>query len=490
MNTYTIALGRQLERYKEFCQMNRKYFCPLICMVIVLMMNKTATVNADVSLPAIISDHMVLQAGMKIPIWGWAEPNEAITVSIAGQTRTTTADEQNKWMVTFDTLRPGTAATLTVKGKNTIVVNDVLIGEVWLCSGQSNMVWPVSKADDSEKEKASAEFPQIRMFFQNNGPMITPFPKGHGRWVVCGSNTVASFSAVAYFFGRNLHQKLNQPVGLIYSAVDGSLIEAWTSLDVQKDVPALNQPPENGGVVDAERMKHYPGNLFNGKIFPLIPYAIRGAIWYQGESATVSYEKARLYEKQLPSLIRDWRSHWGQGDFPFAWVQLPKFQGGMQFPAWCEVRESMLKTLSLPETGMVIALDLGHPKQIHPTNKQEVGRRFALWARAQVYGENIPFSGPLPAGVEIKGDEIICTFEHANGGLKAREGDLKGFTISGADRKWIKADASIEGNKVIVSSPEVKAPTAVRYAWQDDPDCNLMNGAGLPASPFRTDDDN
>jgi sialate O-acetylesterase len=236
--------------------------------------------------------------------------------------------------------------------------------------------------------------------------------------------------------------------------------------------------------------KNYPGNDFNGMIAPIIPYAIRGAIWYQGENNAMS-DFPQLYEAQLKLLIQDWRQRWGEGDFPFAWVQLPNFQ--MKNPAqsalnqWAVVREGMLRTLAVTNTGMAVAIDVGNPNYIHPGNKQAVGHRLALWARAKVYGENIPYSGPLPAGQQINGDKITLSFTHTDGGLVAKDGGLKGFAIAGADHHWVPATAQIQGDQVVVASPEVKSPVAVRYAWADNPECNLFNGAGLPASPFRTD---
>ena len=243
--------------------------------------------------------------------------------------------------------------------------------------------------------------------------------------------------------------------------------------------------------VPAREDKNYPGNLFNGMMAPIIPYAMRGAIWYQGEnSGRAGF--AQLYDYQLPLLIADWRARWGQGEFPFAWVQLANYRQVTNTPApishWAHVREGMLKSLAVTNTGMAVTIDIGMADNIHPINKQEVGRRLGLWARANVYGEKIPFSGPLPTGHKISGSEMILSFKHTDGGLVAKDGELSGFVIAGADKKWHWAKARIEGERVVASSPEVKSPVAVRYAWADNPKCNLYNVAGLPASPFRTDD--
>jgi sialate O-acetylesterase len=493
----------------------------------------TTQAFADVKLPAVFSDHMVLQGGTAVPVWGWADPGETVTVVVAGQTQTATADADGKWSVKLDKLSASEPVMLTVKGKNTVTVNDVLVGEVWLASGQSNMQLPVNAVINAGEEKASAKYPQIRMFTVAQHPAVAPQTNCEGEWVVCSPETVGDFSAAAYFFGRELHQKRGAPVGLINASWGATPIEAWTSmprLEGKKEFepvfkeweeqmrvpydeekaqaqykrqmevwkinsekrkaagnPAGNAPPEP---VNPRNHKNYPANLFNGMIAPLIPYAIRGGIWYQGEN-NAHGEFAKLYATQLPLLIQDWRTRWSEGDFPFAWVQLPNFKKPTDDPGaasdWAVLRESMLHSLAVPNTGMAIAIDVGDTTNIHPKNKQAVGHRLALWALATVYGEKIPYSGPLPAGHKIKGDEVSLSFTHTDGGLVAKDVELKGFAIAGADQKWVWAKARIEGDQVVVSSPEVKSPVAVRYAWADNPDCNLFNGAGLPASPFRTD---
>jgi sialate O-acetylesterase len=336
-------------------------------------------------------------------------------------------------------------------------------------------------------------------------------------------------SGTAYFFGRNLHEKLGRPVGLVVSAVGGTPIESWTSRDVLASVPELKDGfetmatqaktyyPKKAQEVYEKRIAEWDaliakltaegkplpkpkqkpriqpdprstrlGNLFNGKIAPLMPYRIAGAIWYQGEANTHTVQEAARYARSLPAMIADWRSRWGQGDFPFAWVQLPRYRDD-RFPGWCDLRESQLKTLAVPNTGMAVMIDTGDPKGIHPNNKAETGRRLALWALANVYGQDIPFSGPLPAGHDVRGNEIVCSFSHADG-LKPKGGVLKGFEIAGDDKRWVPAAARIDGTSVVVSSVDVPVPVAVRYGWKDDADCTLVNGADLPASPFRTHD--
>ncbi len=475
-----------------------------------------AVSRAEVALPAILSDHLVLQAGRAVPIWGNAAPDEKVSVTFAGQTVTTTTAADGRWRTALTALTASaTPQTLTVAGTNTIVLQDVLVGEVWLGSGQSNMAFTVNRGKDFEAEKAAATFPLIRHFKEDSPNADTPQTSGKGRWVACTPDTVAGFSAALYFFGREVHQTLRVPVGLINSSVGGTPIEAWIDADTQKNdaalqaaiaaVPKTAPTPAAPAATSApavEKQKAVAkksakatktataprattGGLFNGKIVPLIPYAIRGALWYQGEANTTP-AKTSLYVHQLPLLIRDWRARWGY-DFPFAWVQLPNFTATGR--DWPPVREAMLKTLALPQTGMAIAIDVGEADDIHPKDKQTVGHRLALWALGEVYGQKVPASsGPLPAGHTVRGSEIVLRFTHTDGGLVAKNGPLTGFVIAGADRVWKPATARLEGATVVVSSPDVAAPVAARYAWENLPTCNLFNAAGLPASPFRTDD--
>ncbi len=481
--------------------------------------------RADVRLPAIFADHMVLQRDASVPVWGWADPGEEVAVSLAGQAKTALADAHGRWTVTLGRLPAGGPHTLTVRGKNSVAVRDVLVGEVWLASGQSNMEMTVRQARDFAAERAAANHPRIRMFTVRHHAARAAQTDCVGAWQVCSPQTVGSFSATAYFFGRDLHGRLGVPIGLINSSVGGTPVEAWTSLEAQKGQAELRpllaswerraaaydpdaaraayekqqaawrtaaararadgkpapRPPQRPA--DPRDNTHYPGVLYNGMIAPLIPYGIRGAIWYQGESNAGSEESGARYGVQLPLLVRDWRTRWAAGDFPFGWVQLPNFQTRAR--GWPAVREAMRRALSLPNTGMAIAIDLGEENDIHPKNKQAVGRRLALWARARVYGEPVAWSGPLPAGSTIQGGAVEVRFRHADGGLRAEGGELRGFEVAGPDGLWHRATARIEGGKVIASSGDVKQPTAVRYDWAANPDGNLANGAGLPASPFR-----
>jgi sialate O-acetylesterase len=481
--------------------------------------------NADVRLPAIFSDHMVLQRELAVPVWGWAEPGEVVTVSIAGQAQTATADAACKWSVTLAPIPSAEPTSLTVTGKNTLVIHDVLVGEVWLGSGQSNMAMTVNRAKDYEQEQAAANFPRIRVFTEKSTYAKEPAAECQGSWQVCAPETVASFSATAYFFGRELHQALDVPVGLVVSAVGGTPIESWIDSEAAQSSPALKpylavlererskaSSPEAKAIYEkklarweaqkatppaadapplrkplppdvvAERQNNL-GGLYNGKIAPLIPFAIRGVIWYQGE-ANSRPEKSSYYKDLLPYLVTGWRADWGR-ELPFAWVQLAGL--GRSDEDWSIVREGMLQALSLPQTGMAVAVDIGEERDVHPKNKQDVGKRLAAWALGTVYHKSVPAtSGPLPAGHEIRGGEIVLRFTHTEGGLQAKGNPLKGFVIAGDDEAWKPAQARIEGNTVVVLSPEVPSPKHVRYAWAGFTDANLYNGAGLPASPFRT----
>ena len=437
---------------------------------------------AEVKLPPILSDHMVLQADMPVPVWGTAKPSEKVAVKFAGQTKTAVAGKDGKWSVRLDALKTNAKPqTLTVSGGNTVTIKDVLVGEAWLCSGQSNMAWPVSRARNFKAEQAAAKYPQIRHYRVGRN--------GAGKWTICSPQTVAGFSATAYFFGRELHKELKVPVGLINSSVGGTPIEAWTGGPVKAPVetpkaPANKPAPKKG----KERRGRASGSLYRSMILPLAPYAIRGATWYQGES---NAGRGHLYFGQLKGLIAGWRGLWKQGDFQFLVVQLPNFRKPQTKPSepsgWVLVQEGELKALELPNTGLAVTIDVGEAGNIHPGNKQAVGKRLGLWALGTTYKKDIVYSGPLCKSMKIEGDKIVLTFDHVGGGLVARGGkELKGFAIAGADKKFVWGTARIVGKTVEVTG--VKAPKAVRYAWAMNPQWSLTNKESLPASPFRTDD--
>jgi len=419
---------------------------------------------------------------------------------------------------------------MTVTGKNTIVLNNILVGEVWVASGQSNMEWPVALSNNAEQEIVSANYPQIRLFVVPKA--VSGYPRkdlSGGAWQPCTPEAVRDFSAVAYFFARELHRALKVPVGVIMAAWGGTPAESWTSKPTLLSIPSLRYLVENWR--NAERnypqaLENYrqrlaeweraveqaraegkpepkkpdfpqdprrnlwkPSGLFNAMIAPIVPYAIQGAIWYQGES---NVGRAYEYRTLFPAMIRDWREVWGQGDFPFLFVQLANFMPTRPEPgesAWAELRQAQLLTLSLPKTGMAVAIDIGDANDIHPRNKQDAGKRLALNALAIAYGEKVVYSGPIYARMKREGNAVRLYFQHVDGGLTTPNGEpLKGFAIAGADRKFVWAEARIEGSMVVVHSSQVPQPVAVRYGWADNPVCNLYNKVGLPASPFRTDD--
>ncbi len=485
---------------------------------------------AELRLPAVFSDHMVLQRDKAVAVWGWADAAEEVTIEFAGQKKAAKADASGQWSLRLDPLTASAESRrLTATGKDgrKAEVSDVLVGDVWLGSGQSNMAMTVNRAKDFEQEKTAATFPLIRHFKEESAGAATAQTQSKGKWLACTPDNVGAFSATLYFFGREIHREVGVPVGLINTSVGGTPIESWIAPEVQETKPELSaalkaqsaalpkidpekakadyavelkkfkaakakavaegtkapRPPRNAAEV-SERKGSY-GQLFNGKVAPLVPYTLKGMLWYQGE-ANSSDTRAPLYVHQLSALITDWRARWGE-ELPFAWVQLPNFSRPGE--GWPLMRESMLKTLSLPKTGMAVTIDIGEAKDIHPKNKQEVGRRLSLWALGNVYGRKVAAaSGPLPAGHEIKGAEVVVTLTHAEG-LKTRDGaPVKGFQLAGTDKQWKPAAARIDGAKLVVTSAEVVAPVALRYAWLDFPETNLVNSADLPASPFRTDD--
>lgn len=450
------------------------------------------TVQADVKLPKIFGDNMVLQQGMAVPVWGTAAANEKVTVTFGDKTAEATADADGKWSLKLPE-SPASAEpkTLTVKGNNEVTFKNVLVGEVWVCSGQSNMEWPISMSLNPKEETAAANFPQIRMITVPHGDArqgATPQTDFAGSWSECSPSTIANFSAVAYFFGREIHQQRKVPVGLIHTSFGGTPAEFWVPPSAFAADPVLK---ETGEHMHAKNVMQTPSILWNSMVAPLVPYAIKGVIWYQGES---NVPMAKQYYKLFPGMIKGWRSEWNQGDFPFLFVQIAPWNYGL-IKEWPRegapvVRDAQFKTLAAtPNTGMVVTTDIGDVNDIHPRNKQEVGKRLALAARKLAYGEDVVYSGPLYKAMHVDGNKILITFDHA-AGLKLKDGDkLIGFQIAGADKKFVDATAMIDGEKVIVTSDQVAEPKHVRLGFTDVSVPNLLNGAGLPASPFRTDED-
>ncbi len=510
---------------------NRTTSCRLMVLILCVIAGlPAASSQADILLPAVISDNMVLQAGDRARLWGWADPNEEIEVGISWRDFTwcIQADDTGKWEFLLNSPDVGGPYQITLKGKNTVTIRNILAGQVWVCSGQSNMQMSVNQVLNAENEIAAAGYPKIRLFTVERRVAEEPQDDCKGKWVECSPETVGGFSAAGYFFGRELHKELKQPIGLIHTSWGGTPAEAWTSMPRLEENPnfepivtrykqavavypeamakykqdlakweeaaakakAGGKPAPGGRPNPPMGPGHYqsPAGLYNAMIAPLLPYTICGAIWYQGES---NAGRAYQYRELFPTMIKCWWDDWRQADFPFLFVQLANYMEVKDAPgdsAWAELREAQTMTLDIPNTGMAVAIDIGEAKDIHPKNKQDVGKRLALWALANTYGVNVVYSGPLYKSMQKSGNKIVLRFEHCDGGLVAKGGEpLKGFVIAGEDRKFVRADARIEGDTVVVGSEQVAEPAAVRYAWADNPVCNLFNKAGLPASPFRTD---
>lgn len=638
-----------------------------ICLLLISILT-CYSLYANVKMPKIFGDNMVLQRNKPIPVWGWADANERISVQFNHQTKTIKADKSGKWMIKLDNENAGGPHQLTVKGKNTVTFNNVLVGEVWICSGQSNMEMPIEgwgKINNYEQEIAEANYPMIRHFKVPNTISATPKEDiTGGEWKICNPATAGDFTAAGYFFARELYNKLKVPVGLLNTSWGGTHVETWTSrqafensdefksmisgmsslnldslskvkseatrkkiealqgalnaanADDWKDVniadsnwPQMHLPDlwegqqlgdldgivwfrkmvnissedagkaatlelamiddndvtyingvktgstngynakrkyavaagvlKEGKNVIAVRVEDtgggggingdssdlkltvgnhviplagnwhfkvekitggsasvgpnsYPTLLFNAMVNPLIPFAIKGVIWYQGES---NAGRAYQYRKAFPLMISDWRKRWNEGDFPFYFVQLASFNAAngnsKNGSTWAELREAQTKTLSLPNTGMAVTTDIGNPADIHPKNKQDVGKRLAAIALHNVYGESNVYSGPLYQSMKKEGNKVILSFANVGGGLivKDKYGYLKGFEVAGADKQFHYAKASINGNTVIVYNDSVSSPVAVRYGWADDAgDDNLFNKESFPAASFRTDD--
>jgi sialate O-acetylesterase len=430
---------------------------------------------------------MVLQRDREAAVWGWADAGAEVHVVVDGKTVEATADQDGKWRAAVAPHEAGGPHTLVVEaGADRAQVDDVYFGEVWVASGQSNMQWSVRQSAHADEEISAAQFPLVRMFSVPREPAAEPQTDTKGKWEAASPETVAEFSAVGYYFARELHRELGVPVGILHTSWGGTLCEAWTS----REALAANDEfqPILGRVDQTQDLQHRAAHLFNGMIAPLIPYSVRGAIWYQGES---NVGRAEQYASLFPAMIADWRGRWNQGDFPFLFVQLAPFRYGNADPELlAELWDAQLKTLrSVPHSGMVVTTDIATTGDIHPPNKQDVGKRLALWALGQVYGkEDVTYSGPIYKSHEAEGEAIRIAFDHSSGLASRDGGELKDFTIAGEDHKFVPATARVEGDEIVVSSPDVKRPLAVRFAWYDTAEPNLVNSSGLPASPFRTDD--
>lgn len=471
---------------------------------------------AAVELPNVFGDHMVLQQGQQNRVWGRATPGSSVDVRIHTQNHQTAADASGNWHVILNPLPVGGPYEMVVRGENEVRIKDILVGEVWICSGQSNMQWSVNASNDADLEHAAARFPRIRMInFPQVGTQEAIWT--HDRhWKVCTPDSVGEFSAVGYFFARQLYQTLDVPIGMINNAWGGSACEAWIRRDrlasdpqyrpllerwegmekTYQDLSARNDLNEEekktlNGLRGQMTGNARPANIYNGVLKSHLGYGIRGAIWYQGES---NAGRAYQYRELFPLMISSWREEWGQGDFPFYWVQLADFRDEKDQPAdsdWAELREAQTMTMArLPNTGQAVIIDIGEGKDIHPKNKVDVARRLARWALAKQYGVRIPYRSPEYRSMERENAKIVLTFDNVDGGWRPFDVNQPvGFAIAGADKRFVWAKAEIRGDqKVAVWSDEVAEPVAVRYGWADNPKCNMFDGAGLPLTPFRTDD--
>lgn len=465
--------------------------------------------SADVKLPSIFSNHMVVQRGKPVVIWGWADPGEKITIEFSGEIGEgdsgvaftgqagVKADEKGNWSTKLPKQKAGTRCQLSIKGKsNTVTLKDILVGEVWVCSGQSNMEWSVARSINAKEEIANAKHPQIRLFNTPRSPAGTPQKDVKGKWEVCTPKTIPNFSAVAYFFGRHLHKELKVPVGVIETSWGGTRIEPWTPpvgfASVKATKPILEKVKSAQKKFEETKQKRHPlanrgapTGLYNGMVAPIKPIAIRGAIWYQGES---NRGDGLAYEQKMNALINGWRKVWNQGDFPFYYVQLAPYRYGGDEMLLPKIWEAQTNVLKMKNTGMAVTVDIGNVRDIHPKNKQDVGKRLALWALAKDYGKkDLVYSGPLYKSHKVEGKTIRVEFDHVGDGLVSRDGKpLSWFEIAGKDGKFVKAKATIDGQSVVVSSDQVENPQHVRLGWHQLAEPNLSNKNGLPASPFRT----
>ncbi len=493
-----------------------------------------AVCHAEVTLPKVFGDHMVLQRGKPIPVWGWAALDEKVTVTLNDETIALYPNSGGAWSVSFPEMAAGGPYTLTVEGQNKIALKDILIGDVWLCSGQSNMEWRLLHSKDGGAEVAAANHPQLRVLTVANRAAMEPRDDFEAEWTVCRPRAAIDYSAVAYYFGRELQRDLNVPIGLIHSSWGGSRAEPWISgttnaakdskafraledtwasdfsshgeeiatyydvmgdwledayfaMNYGKSLPAYAEPPKTKQSVGV-----FPGAprlTYNAMIAPLRQLPLSGIIWYQGES---NASRAWEYRDLFPTLIQDWREALGQPDLPFLFVQLANFMKREDAPMeseWAELREAQSYALNLPNTGMAVIIDIGDADNIHPKNKEDVGKRLALAAMSIAYGSDIAFSGPVYVESKRKKNVLVLSFDHVGSGLMTRDNaPLTGFAIAGDDGTWVWAEAEIKGKRVRVWSDAIDKPVAARYGWANNPDCNLYNSDGLPASPFRTDD--
>jgi len=489
-----------------------------------LVSSLSFTASAQLTLPKVLSSHMVVERDMPVHVWGMAAPSEAVEVSFRGQTLSTTAGPLGRWSLY---LSPGVAggpfelavkATPSSGDPQTVTLSDVLVGDVWLASGQSNMEFAMRQAATANQDLPHAGIPDIRLLMVNKKASEYPLDDiDSPGWTASSPETARDFSAVAWYFAREIHHDQQVPVGVIDSTWGGTVADTWTreaALGADASLAPIfvswgqmTERESDAFIHDKDEQRQRaeakatgkpepqfpwhpqllswgPGMLWNGMIAPLTPFPIRGVIWYQGESNS-ALARAPLYNRVFSTMITDWRHQWAEGDFPFLFVQISNFKSN-DTEDWAELREQQLKTLSLTNTAMAVTIDIGNPDNVHPTDKVDVGHRLALAARAIEYGEDIAYSGPMFRQATPEGPAIRAWFNHHSKGLVARGGELIGFEVAGADRKFLPATAKIDGNTVLASSPAIPQPRFIRYGWANSPQCNLFNGEGLPASPFNS----
>ncbi len=501
-----------------------------IAVVLICTICANPAVRADLELPQVFAEHMVLQAESRLPIWGTNSPGEQVTVWLGDEKKTAVANSSGNWQVAFPPRKATTCpTTLRVRGGNEVVIEDILVGEVWLCAGQSNMEWPLKKAAHGRTEVAAADYPHLRLlnlvgaarggsgsYTAEHLARLTPERFCRGSWACCTPETAKSFSAVGYYFDRKLQQELGVPIGLISPAIGGTPAEAWirpAALAADAELASLiegnwlqnprldpwcqrraaanlRRAADAGEEIPGDKLgpnhSFKPGFMWEAGLKPLVPYALSGVVWYQGESNAATHWRALQHRQIFPLLVRDWRSQWGEGDFPFLYVQLP----ALKRPHWPLFREGQRRMLDeLSNMGMVVTMDVGQPTNVHPVDKQPVGERLARWALSQTYGRNIVPSGPLFQSMRSVGNRTLLDFKYAEGGLTTRDRQPPvGFEVAGESGLFVTAEARVDGTSIVVSSAEVPAIAQVRYGWAayPDPPLNLINREGLPASPFST----
>ncbi len=477
----------------------------------------TSTNAQNIKAASIFGDNMVLQQGINAPVWGTAQPNQELSLTFAGNNLKTKADADGKWMMKLPKLKAGGPLKMVIKSaEDSLVFKYVLVGEVWLASGQSNMQMKMSEINNAQQEISEAKFNKIRFFNVGLNISHKPLEQVKGSWKLCTPENAKQFSAAAYFFARDLHLDQNVPVGIISSSWGATPSEAWTSSeslinhpDFKDSVKRYQKLEENWELLYSDFLKtnearkldntikaavmpaqkNYPTSLYNAMIAPMVPYGIKGVIWYQGENNAI---RALQYRSLFPLLINDWRTKWSSDKLPFLFVQLANYKARNEEPVsadpWALLREAQSMTLKLPYTGMAVAIDIGDATNIHPKNKQEVGKRLYLAASHVAYNKSLVYSGPMYDKMMINKDKAEISFKSVGKGLTSNDKPLTAFEIAGADKKFYWAEAEIVGDKIVLSNKNVAKPVAVRYAWSINPAASLFNKEGLPASPFRTDD--